>query len=313
MVGLVVVSHSEALAGGVVALAREMSGPELAIEPAGGIADSDPAHPVLGTDAERVRAAIQRASSPDGVLVLTDLGSALMSAELAVELLDGAVGQIRLSAAPLVEGAVAAAVAAAGGAPLDEVEAQAVAALGAKAGTLPAPDQPPGPPEASAPEASAPGASAPEAVAPDACAQVPVRSAIGLHARPAARIVAAARALDADVRVGVLGGRPPVSAASLTELLALGARRGDTLVVEASGPQAAEAVRALEELAADRFGDGAAQPEPGSESEPTPAPAAAPTPAPAASSAPAPPSPGTILAGVPASGGVAAGPARMLA
>ena len=62
----------------------------------------------IGTDAERVMAAIERARSPDGVLVLMDLGSALMSAEIAVEMLEDG-GASCSSAAPLVEGAVAAA------------------------------------------------------------------------------------------------------------------------------------------------------------------------------------------------------------
>ncbi len=71
--------------------------------------------------------------SADGVLVLMDLGSALMSAEFAVEMLgDDAGGPVRLSGAPLVEGAVAAAVAAAGGASLDEVAAEARGALAMK-------------------------------------------------------------------------------------------------------------------------------------------------------------------------------------
>ena len=121
MVGIVVVSHSDALAEGVVALAREMGGDELTLEPAGGIDEPG----VLGTDAERVRAAIERAMSPDGVLVLMDLGSALMSTEFAVELLGDATGRVVLSEAPLVEGAVAAAAAAGGGASLDEVAAEA--------------------------------------------------------------------------------------------------------------------------------------------------------------------------------------------
>ena len=69
MVGLVIVSHSAALAEGVVALAREMGGEEVAIEAAGGMEDG-----AIGTDAERVRAAIDRARSDDGVLVLMDLG-----------------------------------------------------------------------------------------------------------------------------------------------------------------------------------------------------------------------------------------------
>ena len=128
MVGIVVVSHSDALAEGVVRLAREMGGEGLAIEPAGGIEEDG----VLGTDAERVRSAIERAMSPDGVLVLMDLGSALMSAEFAVEMLADAPGPVKLSAAPLVEGAVAAAAAAAGGASLEEVAAEARGALAMK-------------------------------------------------------------------------------------------------------------------------------------------------------------------------------------
>ena len=80
MVGIVIVSHSAELAEGVVALAREMAGTELSLQAAGGIGEPG----VLGTDADRVRAAIEEAMSPDGVLVLMDLGSALMSAEFAV-------------------------------------------------------------------------------------------------------------------------------------------------------------------------------------------------------------------------------------
>ena len=126
MVGIVVVSHSDALAQGVVAVAREMGGADLALEAAGGTDEPG----VLGTDAERVRAAIERAMSPDGVLVLMDLGSALMSAEFAVDLLEDPPGPVVLSEAPLVEGAVAAAAAASGGASLEEVAAEARGALG---------------------------------------------------------------------------------------------------------------------------------------------------------------------------------------
>ncbi len=83
-VGLVIVSHSAGLAEGVVELAREMGGADVAIEAAGGMAEPAGA---MGTDAELVMGAIGRAASPDGVLVLMDLGSALMSAEMAVEML----------------------------------------------------------------------------------------------------------------------------------------------------------------------------------------------------------------------------------
>jgi phosphoenolpyruvate-protein phosphotransferase/dihydroxyacetone kinase phosphotransfer subunit len=292
VVGIVVVSHSEGLADGVVQLAREMGGEELALEAAGGIEETG----VLGTDADRVRRAIERAMSADGVLVLMDLGSALMSAELAIELVENPAGPVRLSDAPLVEGAVAAAVAASGGATLDEVAAEARGALAMKASQLG---------DAVATEA-APVAVEPEPEA-DARAELAVRNEIGLHARPAARFVEVARGFDAIVRVAKAGGGPPVGAGSLTNLVALGARRGDTLLVTASGPQAQNAVRALQELAERGFGDGVVA------SAASPASAAPPaTAAPPLSATPEPPAAGAVLTGVGASAGVAIGPAHRL-
>jgi multiphosphoryl transfer protein len=294
MVGLVIVSHSAELAEGVVVLAREMAGPELALEAAGGMGEPG----VLGTDAEQVRGAIERAMSPDGVLVLMDLGSALMSAEFAVELLADAAGPVRLSEAPLVEGAVAAAVAASGGAPLDQVAAEARGALAMKAAQI-GTEEPNAPEPAETPAAEDGGF--------DARAELAVRNEIGLHARPAARFVALARDFDADIRVAKAGDGPPVRATSLTNLVALGVRLGDTLVVTASGPQAHDAVRALQELADEGFGDGVVA---------APAAPAAPTPAASASPAPtapaAPPAPGDVLTGVAASAGVVVGPAHRL-
>ena len=136
MVGIVVVSHSEALAEGVVRLAREMGGEGLALEPAGGIDEPG----VLGTDPVRIQAAIERAMSRDGVLVLMDLGSALMSTEFAIEMLPEGSAEVLMSDGPLVEGAVAAAAAARGGATLAEVAAEARRALAMKAGQLGAPE-----------------------------------------------------------------------------------------------------------------------------------------------------------------------------
>src|SRR5437762_1300984 len=123
MVGIVLVSHVAAIAEGAAKLAGEMGGEEVAIESAGGLDDGS-----LGTDAERVRAAIERAMSDGGVLVLMDLGSALMSAEMAVDILDPE-ARVLLSEAPLVEGAVAAAAAARGGATLEQVATEARGAL----------------------------------------------------------------------------------------------------------------------------------------------------------------------------------------
>ena len=285
MVGIVVVSHSEALAEGVVRLAREMAGEELALVAAGGIEEPG----VLGTDAARVRAAIEQAMSPDGVLVLIDLGSALMSAELAVELLGDTAGPVRLSAAPLVEGTVAAAVAASGGAGLDEVAAEARGALAMKASQIP---------HDAGPDATTTAGTL-EVASDELSVELPVLNAIGLHARPAARFVQTARAYDAQVGVSKssAGGRP-VSARSVTNLVALSARNGDTLVVTASGPQAAEALAALRALAESGFGDGTAAPQV--------------PPTTRTDENVAPPRAGTILNGVPASGGIAIGPAHRL-
>ena len=123
MVGIVIVSHSARLADGVVELAREMAGPEVVMVAAGGL--DLPGRP-LGTDAAFIARAIEAAWADDGVLVLMDLGSAVLSAEMAAEMMpDERQSRLLLCEAPLVEGAVAAAVAARLGDPLDKVAAEA--------------------------------------------------------------------------------------------------------------------------------------------------------------------------------------------
>jgi phosphoenolpyruvate-protein phosphotransferase len=202
---------------------------------------------------------------------------------------------VLMSEAPLVEGTVAAAVAARGGASLEEVAAEARGALAMKASQL-------GAPADAAPVAAA-GPDSDAAAPPDAEARLEVRNAIGLHARPAALFVGAVRDYDAEVRVAKEGGGAPVRATSLTNVVALGARFGDTLVVTASGPQASEALDALRALADEGFGDGIA-----SGGAP---PARAPVAQAPAAAVPA-PTAGEVLSGVPASAGVAIGPARHL-
>jgi multiphosphoryl transfer protein len=291
VVGLVIVSHSHELATGVVELAREMGGEEVTIEAAGGLDDGS-----VGTDAARVQSAIERAMSDDGVLVLMDLGSALMSAEMATELLGGA-DRVLLSEAPLVEGAVAAAAVARGGASLEEVAAEARGALAMKASQLGAEE----------PAAGGDGGP-PGALEADVEARIPVVNEIGLHARPAALVVELASRFDADLRLAKAGEGRQVGARSLTGLMTLGARLGDELVATASGPQAREAIAALEELAAGGFGEGVASG--GAPAEP----AAPPRPARPATP-PAPhtrPAPGTVLSGIAASAGSAVAPAHHL-
>jgi PTS hybrid protein len=124
LVGIVVVSHSADLAQGVAELAQQVAGPEVRIEVAGGGPDGS-----LGTDDALVREAIKRANQGDGVIVLGDLGSAILTIRHVLERHSN--GHARLVDAPLVEGAVAAAVVASTGSELSDVARAAEEARGA--------------------------------------------------------------------------------------------------------------------------------------------------------------------------------------
>jgi phosphoenolpyruvate---glycerone phosphotransferase subunit DhaM len=115
VVGIVVVSHSRDIAAGTACLAAQMAGPDVPIETAGGTADGR-----LGTDATRVAAALAAADRGAGVVVLGDLGSAILTVRSILEDVE-ANGGVRLLDAPLVEGAVAAAVTASAGLGIDDV------------------------------------------------------------------------------------------------------------------------------------------------------------------------------------------------
>ena len=123
MIGLVIVSHSTKIAEGVVDLALQMAQGFEGIRAAGGLDDGE-----IGTDAMRIMSAIEEVDSGDGVLVLCDLGSAIMSAETAMEMLEDQGITVKIADAPLVEGAIIAAVEAAAGESLDSVCAAAESA-----------------------------------------------------------------------------------------------------------------------------------------------------------------------------------------
>jgi PTS hybrid protein len=124
MVGLVLVSHSEDIARGLADLAGQMAGPEVAIHIAGGLPDGS-----LGTDDDRVRNAIRRADAGDGVVVIADLGSAILTVRHVLG--RNGNGSVVLADAPFVEGAVAAAVIASTGAGVQDVARSAEDARGA--------------------------------------------------------------------------------------------------------------------------------------------------------------------------------------
>lgn len=120
LVGIVIVSHSQKLAEGVKELA-EMMANDVHIEAAGGLDEE-----LLGTSFERVKVAIEDVCGADGAVVLMDMGSAIMTAELAVE--ECRDEAVRLVDCPIAEGAVLAALAAASGADLEEVARRAESA-----------------------------------------------------------------------------------------------------------------------------------------------------------------------------------------
>jgi phosphocarrier protein FPr len=242
MVGIVVVSHSRRLADAAVELALQMvRGTPPHIEVAAGLDDH-----VLGTDAARVKEAIDRVSTPAGVLVLMDLGSAVLSAELALEL-RGDTGDCRivLSDGPIVEGLVAAVALAAAGAPLAEVAADASRAGQIKTTLL-------GIATPSSVEAGA--AELGVASGPIASIELIVHNEHGLHARPAARFVETVRRFDAEVTVrNLTSDGPAVSGRSVSALSTLGVPKGDQIEVSASGRQAREALTAIAALVRRNF------------------------------------------------------------
>lgn len=123
-VSLVIVSHSQKLAEGVAELAGQMANGKTIIATAGGAADGS-----LGTSADKVMQALAQAEGPDGILILVDLGSAGMAVEMALESLSQEQrALVQVSSAPLVEGAVIAAVEASIGRTLSEVAEAAASA-----------------------------------------------------------------------------------------------------------------------------------------------------------------------------------------
>ncbi|MDR1151028.1 MAG: HPr family phosphocarrier protein, partial [Bifidobacteriaceae bacterium] len=262
MIGIVVVSHSRPLAEAAVTLASAMAGAgDVPIAVAAGAPDGG-----LGTDPMAIVDALVGVDSPDGVLVLVDLGSAVLATDMALELVAPEIAaRVLVTPAPLVEGLVAAAVTAGGGASLGDVAREAINALAGKRAHLAADDVPsvdapaggsvsPG----AGPATAGPGATS--GVAPGAgtvSAIVPVVGDHGIHARPAAVFVAEVRAWDAEIRVrNVTTGSPWVPGASLAAVTTLGAVKGHQLELEATGPDARQALYALVAQAETGFGEG---------------------------------------------------------
>jgi phosphocarrier protein FPr len=243
-IAIVIVSHSKQLALGVRELAVQMVQGQVSIAIAAGI--EDPENP-LGTDPIQVYEAIASVLSDDGVLVLMDLGSALLSAEMAIEFLPEAQQQkVYLCEAPLVEGAIAAVVAVAAGRNIHQVMAEARGALLAKATQL--------------------GVSPLSVVSDNIEARNPefpiqeirliVSNRLGLHARPAAQFVGTAARFQCQILVQNLTRNTQlVRGDSINQVTTLGVRQGHELLITATGSDADEALVALQALFANNFGE----------------------------------------------------------
>ncbi len=243
MIGIVIVSHSAKLAEGVLELARNMGGADLSIQAAGGMNVEDA---ILGTDPIRILEAIEQVYSEDGVLVLMDLGSAILSSEMALEMLpEEKRGKIFLCEAPIVEGAIAAAVQARIGGSIQQVINEARGALIPKSAQL----------NIMAPETKLSQVTVSHENR--LVIQLTVKNTLGLHARPAARFVqTAGKFPQAAILVRNLTTKNgPVNAKSINSVITLGVRQGHQIEVAVSGPNAQAALDAIKALAEDNFGD----------------------------------------------------------
>lgn len=227
-VGVVFVSHSARIAEGLVDLARQMA-PSAALIAAGGTDDGR-----IGTSFDLVSAAIAEADSGAGVAVLCDLGSAILTAETALDFLDDDVrARVRIVDAPLVEGGVAAAVAAEAGEALEQVVAAAESARGA----------------AVAGDAAPAASAAQVSTAPARSRTVTLVNADGLHARPAAELVKLASTFPQRVTVN------GTDAKSLLGIMSLGLTKGASVEIASEDPEGLAAVEAIAALAESGFGE----------------------------------------------------------
>ncbi|OJX77031.1 dihydroxyacetone kinase phosphoryl donor subunit DhaM [Leifsonia sp. 71-9] len=237
-VGIVFVSHSVLLAEGAVALAGQMA-PSVRLIAAGGTDDDG-----IGTSFAKVMAGVGEADSGAGVVVISDLGSALLTAETVLDMLsDDERARVRVVDVPYVEGGIAASVAAETGAELAEVAEAAESARAAWPAAEQATEQAAAPVAADAPPA------APAAPGGPYEREVLVRNPQGLHARPAADFVKLASTFPVKVTVN---GK---DAKSLLGVMSLGLTAGSTARIASEDPAGSEAVDALVALVETGFGE----------------------------------------------------------
>jgi PTS hybrid protein len=247
-VGIVFVSHSRQLADGLVSLAGQM-GPSVRLVAAGGTDDDG-----IGTSFAKVSNGIEEADQGAGVVVISDLGSALLTAETAFDMLpEDRQARVAVVDVPFVEGGVAAAVAAESGGDLAAVASAAESGRSAWEGAASAVPAAPGAESPRAPaagQAAGPGDSGGSAGASGRYVrEVVLRNRDGLHARPAAEFVKLANTFPGKTTVN---GK---DAKSLLGIMSLGLTAGRTAEIATDDPDGHEAVDALAALIEGGFGE----------------------------------------------------------
>jgi len=234
-VALLLVGHSLAMAEALLVLLRQVA-PELRVGIAAGAGESGQE---LGTDTTRILSALMELDNPAGTVVLLDLGSALLSAQTAISLLDDEPqGRVLLCPAPYVEGALAAAVAAAGGADAERVCGEARRALTGKVEQLAAADR-------AAVEGASPSdvSPTPEQGAELAQVEVTLTDPAGLHLRPAAALLRVAQGTKSYLARA--GSDRLIPLDSLSRLLREELRQGEKIRLYVGGARAQEQLSAM--------------------------------------------------------------------
>jgi len=241
MVNLVLVSHSKKMADGAAEMVKQMTASEaVRIVIAAGIGDNNQD---LGTSAMEIMEAIKSVYSEDGVLILMDLGSAVLSTEMALGFLsDEMKANIRVCPAPFVEGAIAAAVKAGLGSDLSAVFDDAMQSLKIKTEQLSDLIE-------THPEQEETDEHIEDSDNNRREITLIVPNNQGLHARPAVLFVKTIGRFNAKVMVrNLTENKGPVEANSLISVMTLAAQQGHQVHISAVGEEKDEVIDAIKAL-----------------------------------------------------------------
>ncbi|MEZ6853765.1 phosphoenolpyruvate--protein phosphotransferase [Halodesulfovibrio aestuarii] len=243
MVGIVLVSHSIRLAEGIREIVGQMTQHSVPMAVAAGTNDEE--NPI-GTDPVKILNAVKQVQQGDGVLVLMDFGSAMLSTEAAIDLLPEVERRdIVLSPAPLVEGAMAAAVQVSLGADMETVLEELASIVQFKAKQLGI--------EKTEFFVAMRNVDTPPSGKKSEEISLVIPNKLGLHARPAARIVGTVGGYVSDV--WLIRGTESANARSLNQITMLAVSQGESIMFRAVGEDAKDVLTALRALAGVNFGD----------------------------------------------------------